>query len=63
MARKHEQDYDWLDDPFDEKKNQKPRSGCTGPALVALVLVVVLIGVLGFFLIGSLGALTDVYTG
>lgn len=63
MARKSTQDYDWLDDPFDEKKNQKPRGGCSGPAIVALVLVVVLVGVLGFFIVGSLGALVDVYTG
>lgn len=63
MAGRKEQDYDWLDDPFNDAKNQKPRGGCTGPAIVALVIVVVLVCVLGFFVIGSIGTLADVYSG
>ena len=63
MARKQKQDYDWLDDPFDDRKNQKPQGGCSGSALVALILAVVLVAVLGFVVVGSLGVLGDVYSG
>ncbi|MEQ3362608.1 hypothetical protein [Raoultibacter massiliensis] len=63
MARKQKQDYDWLDDPFDDRKNQKPQGGCSGIALVALILAVVLVAVLGFVVVGSLGVLGDVYSG
>lgn len=61
MAKK--EDYDWLDDPFNEHKNSKPRGGCSGVALVAVVLVFVLIIVLGFFVLGSIGAISDIFAG
>lgn len=63
MAGRKEQDYDWLDDPFNDAKNQKPRGGCTGPAVVALAIAVVLVCALGFFVVGSIGTLADVYGG
>lgn len=63
MARNRKEDYDWLDDPFDERKNQKPQGGCSGIAVAAMILVVVLVVVLGFVVIGSLGAIGDVFAG
>ncbi|MEG0503408.1 MAG: hypothetical protein RR547_02065 [Raoultibacter sp.] len=61
MAKKD--DYDWLDDPFNDHKNHKPQGGCSGVALVAVVLVFVLIIVLGFFVLGSVGAISDMFAG
>ncbi|MEG0322434.1 MAG: hypothetical protein RR619_00440 [Raoultibacter sp.] len=61
MAKK--EDYDWLDDPFNEHKNNKPHGGCSSAAIVAVVLVFVLIIVLGFFILSSIGAISDIFAG
>lgn len=52
MSRKNE-DYDWLDDPFDEKKAAKDRedalrSGNGKAALGCLVVVIAIVVLLGF---------------
>lgn len=58
MARKHEE-YDWLNDPFDEKKSSEELerargskgAGCALAVVVAacIILVVGFVGVLGLF--------------
>ena len=59
MANK--KDYDWLDDPFNDRKDQKPQTGCSGFAIGAIILVFVLVIALGYFIIGSFGALAEIF--
>ena len=59
MAKKR-QEYDWLDDPFDEKKAAKDAQGMSGTAKTALgcgcLLVVVLLAYAGFSMLDILAA-------
>lgn len=52
MARKEQ--YDWLDDPFDEKKNAQIKAGMSGGSKLAVVLgcvgVLVVLLVLAVFM-------------
>ncbi|MBE6466077.1 hypothetical protein [Denitrobacterium detoxificans] len=52
MARKEQ--YDWLDDPFDEKKNAQMKAGMSGGSKLAVVLgcvgVLVVLLVLAVFM-------------
>ncbi|ANE22740.1 MAG: hypothetical protein K6F70_07740 [Eggerthellaceae bacterium] len=52
MARKEQ--YDWLDDPFDEKKNAQVKAGMSGGSKLAVVLgcvgVLVVLLVLAVFM-------------
>ena len=68
MAKNTNEEYDWLNDPFDEKKaaeelEQAQMSGCSRLgvllAVLAVALLLVLVGVVAcgaFSLGGSLGA-------
>ena len=66
MARKGKDDFDWLDDPFDEKKaaQDQARAATSGGTkialgcgcLLAVVGVVVLIALVGVNLIGVLAS-------
>lgn len=49
------EDYDWINDPFDEKKiaEEQERSGMSG-ASKTFVLVAVLVVILGMFAMGGL---------
>ena len=66
MSRKEKRSYNWLDDPFDEKKaaaerermNAKgafPVAGCLIVGVVALILIVALF-VLGTLALGTLAS-------
>ena len=62
MARKRGEEYDWLNDPFDEKKaaaeaEQMKMSGSAKVAGGCLVVLVVLIVVAVVVAVGVLGAL------
>lgn len=66
MSRRDKESYNWLDDPFDEKKaaverermNAKgafPVAGCLIAGVVALILIVALF-VMGAFALGTLAS-------
>ena len=61
MARQHKEEYDWLNDPFDEKKAQAEREsarfstaskvtlGCGCVGIVLIIAVVLLVFSIQFF--------------
>ncbi|MBQ9041975.1 MAG: hypothetical protein IJ111_04090 [Eggerthellaceae bacterium] len=57
MAR---EEFDWIDDAFDDKKTAEDMERARGPKLAGLLLVVVLIAailLIGFGVVGILGSL------
>lgn len=54
------EEYDWIDDAFDDKKNAEEMERARGPKLAGVLLVVVLIFavlLIGFAIFGIIGAL------
>ena len=54
------EEYDWIDDAFDDKKNAEEMERARGPKLAGVLLVVVLILavlLVGFAIFGIIGAL------
>ena len=54
------EEYDWIDDAFDDKKNAEEMERARGPKLAGVLLVVVLIFavlLVGFAIFGIIGAL------
>ena len=60
MARKQPEDYDWLNDPFDEKKSAEEQAaahmsnsakvglGCGCVVIILAVMVLIVVGAVGF---------------
>lgn len=57
MARKHEE-YDWLDDPFNDKKNERLRMGGGSKAAVGIGCAVAFV-LLIVLLVGGLSAIAN----